>query len=231
MSRIPVIIPSLEPNQKIIQLIKDLQANGLNDIVVVDDGSGSQYREIFDTIEQLTNRKVLVHDVNKGKGAALKTAFSKLLTDADVLGCVTADSDGQHTPADIKKCIEAFEKNPDSLILGVRDFDQENVPSRNKFGNKLSIHLFSFLGRVKVSDTQTGLRAIPRNFMIDLLNVKENRFEFETVMLVMTKNKYPIQEVVIETVYEEKENYSTHYNPVKDSARIFKVLVKHFVSR
>lgn len=228
MIRIPIIIPSLEPDQKLIQLCEELMKSGLQDIIVVDDGSGDRYRSIFDEVEQIIHTKVLVHPVNKGKGAALKTAFTELLKDEEVLGCVTADSDGQHTPKDIKRLIDAFKNNSHTLVLGVRNFNQENVPSRNRFGNKLSIYLFQIFGGVKVSDTQTGLRAIPRDFMKELLEVKENRFEFETKMLVLTGKKYPIHEVTIETVYEDEENYSTHYHPIKDSLKIFRVLIQQF---
>lgn len=228
MKRIPIIIPSLEPDQKLVQLCKDLIAADLTDIVVVNDGSSKQYQPIFDEVESIIQNKVLVHEVNKGKGAALKTAFENLLRDENVIGCVTADSDGQHTPTDIKRMMESFIQDSNSLVLGVRNFNQDNVPFRNRFGNKLSIYLFAFLGGVKVSDTQTGLRAIPRNFMRDLLEVKENRFEFETKMLVLSKKKYPIKEIVIETVYEEKENYVSHYNPIKDSVRIFRILIQQF---
>lgn len=227
--RIPIIIPSLEPDTKLIQLCKDLKDAGLNDIVVVNDGSSKEYDSIFKEVGSVIQSKILVHPVNKGKGAALKTAFNELLKDDDVIGCITADSDGQHTPKDIQRLMDTFKQNQNALILGVRNFNQENVPFRNKFGNKLSIQLFSILGGVKVSDTQTGLRAIPRNFMKELIMIKEDRFEFETKMLIMTRNKYPIKEITIETVYEEKENYVSHYNPIKDSIKIGKILIKQFL--
>ncbi len=227
--RIPIIIPSLEPDHRLIEICQSLVDAGLKDIVVVNDGSDASYQSIFDEVSTIIQRPILVHSVNMGKGAALKTAFMDLLTDTDVVGCITADSDGQHTPKDILRLLEVFKQNPHHLVLGVRDFDKENVPFRNRFGNKLSIHLFSFLAGVKVSDTQTGLRAIPRDFMKELLDVKENRFEFETKMLMLSKKSYPIQEIVIDTVYEEKENYVSHYNPIKDSIRIFSVLMKQFV--
>lgn len=227
--RLPIIIPSLEPDHRLVELCQNLMEAGLNDIVVVNDGSDASYQPIFDKVSNIIQKPILVHSVNKGKGAALKTAFTHLLQDDEVMGCITADSDGQHTPKDIRRLMEEFKQNSGSLVLGVRDFNQENVPFRNRFGNKLSIQLFSLLAGVKVSDTQTGLRAIPRDFMKELLEVKENRFEFETKMLLLSKGKYPIHEITIETVYEEKENYVTHYNPVKDSMRIFMILIKQFV--
>lgn len=228
MNRIPVVIPSYEPDENLTQLCIDLKNSGISDILVVDDGSGEEYRSIFKEVEEIIQRKVLVHPVNKGKGAALKTAFTFLLEDEDVLGCVTADSDGQHTPKDILSIISALKNHPKDLILGARNIYQEDVPARNAFGNRLSVVLYSIFAGVKVSDTQTGLRGISRDFMRDLLEVKENRFEFETKMLILTRKKIKIFEVPIQTIYAEKENYHTHFNPFKDSVKIMRVLFKEF---
>lgn len=81
---------------------------------------------------------MLTHEVNKGKGRALKTAILAILkTLPEAKGIVTIDSDGQHTYEDTLKCIQAFLQYPDSLILGVRTFE-ESVPLRSRFGNVLT---------------------------------------------------------------------------------------------
>lgn len=232
---IPVIIPSYEPDEKLIVLLMALQETGIKHVVVVDDGSGKQYESFFDRAAAFENCVVLRHALNLGKGRALKTAFNHcLLTynkEADgIPGCVTADSDGQHTPADILACMRKLWENPKTLILGCREFDGPDVPTRSSFGNKCTRQVFRYLLGLSVSDTQTGLRAIPSFFMEKLMEVKGERFEYETNMLIETKNlSIPILEVPVRTIYIE-ENKTSHFNPIRDSLRIYLVFGKFLFS-
>lgn len=228
---IPVIIPAYEPDEKLIKLMEDLNAAGIGPVVVVDDGSfPGKYGEIFDKVREL-GAKVLVHAVNMGKGRGLKTAFNYCLTEyPGIIGVVTADSDGQHTPEDIKKCMDALRENPKALVLGVRDFDQSGIPARSVFGNKTTSRVMKLLTGMSISDTQTGLRGISAEFMKALLTEKGERFEFETNMLLDTKELgIKIVEVPIRTIYLE-ENKSSHFNPIKDSIRIYAIFFKFLFS-
>lgn len=228
---IPLIIPSYEPDEKLIKLLEELQKDGYSNIIIVDDGSGLEYQHIFDRAKSLFDICLLRHPVNQGKGRALKTAFAHVLeTMPDAAGCITADSDGQHTPDCIRLCAEALLQNKNSLIMGCRCFDQENVPARSEFGNKCTRVIMKYMAGVSVSDTQTGLRGIPAAFMKTLLSVKGERFEFETNMLLETKTqKVSIVEVPIQTIYIE-ENKSSHFNPIKDSVRIYMMFGKFLFS-
>ena len=164
-------------------------------------------------------------------GRALKTAFNFCLQEfPGLVGVITADSDGQHTPDCILDCAEALIEHPDSLILGCRCFEGEDVPVRSEFGNKCTRVVMKYLTGITVSDTQTGLRGIPAAFMQQLLMVKGERFEFETNMLLETKTrKIPIVEVPIKTIYIE-ENKTSHFNPIKDSVRIYMIFGKFLFS-
>lgn len=231
IKEIPVIIPAYEPDEKMLRLLSDLKKAGLYNIVVVDDGSGPAYAHLFEQAVERYGAQLLTHSVNLGKGRALKTAFNECLRRyPETIGCVTADSDGQHTPECIMKCMEAMAQNPEALILGCRNFDGENVPARSSFGNKTTCLVFKLLAGVSISDTQTGLRGIPQKFMRHLMNVKGERFEFETNMLLETKaEQIPVVEVPIQTIYLE-ENRSSHFNPVRDSARIYMMFGKFLFS-
>ncbi|MCM1174535.1 MAG: bifunctional glycosyltransferase family 2/GtrA family protein [Blautia sp.] len=228
---IPVIIPAYEPDEKMLRLIKRLKDAGIVHIIVVDDGSGSGYQALFAQAAAVEGCEVLHHAVNLGKGRALKTAFNAcLLRFPELCGCVTADSDGQHTPHDILACMRKLWENPDALVLGCRNFDGTDVPARSSFGNKCTRKVFRYLVGLSVSDTQTGLRAIPAPFMKALMNVKGERFEYETNMLIETKNlEIPILEVPVETIYLE-ENKTSHFNPIKDSIRIYMIFGKFLFS-
>ena len=111
-----------------------------------------------------------------------------------------------------------------------RNFDQDNVPAKSEWGNKITRQVLKYLCGVAVSDTQTGLRGIPAAFMRHLMNVKGERFEFETYMLLEAgEQKVGIREVPIETVYLN-DNKGSHFNPLLDSARIYLVFAKFLFS-
>ena len=174
---------------------------------------------------------VLRHAVNQGKGRALKTAFNYCLnTWPELEGCVTADSDGQHSAECVHLCARALIEHPDCLVLGCRDFFEKQVPRRNRMGNLITSFMFKALCGMKVSDTQTGLRAIPAAFMKRLMAVSGERFEFETNMLLDANSQgVEIYEVPIQTIYQG-EQYTSHFNPVTDSIKVYKVLGKFIFS-
>ena len=223
--QIPLIIPSLEPDERLTALLADLRREGIENIVLVDDGSGPAYRSYFEDAEA-QGCVVLRHAVNMGKGRALKDAFNYcLLRWPDAPGCVTADSDGQHTPACILACMEALAAQPDHLILGCRNFDAEGVPSKSRMGNKITCLVFRYLVGLKIGDTQTGLRGIPRWFLKQILPLKGERFEFETSMLVAGKEaQIEFIEEKISTIYLN-DNRGTHFDPLKDSVKVYKVIL------
>ena len=228
---IPVIIPSYEPDDKLLGLIDELNNAGLSPIVVVDDGSeAAKFGDIFDKVKE-KGAIVLKHAVNMGKGRALKTAFNYCLNEfPGIVGVVTADSDGQHGPDDIKKCMQALLENPTALVLGVRDFNQGGIPARSVFGNKTTSRVMKVLLGMTISDTQTGLRGIGTEFMRYLLTEDGERFEFETNMLIATRELgIQIKEVPIKTIYLD-ENKTSHFNPILDSLRIYAIFLKFLFS-
>ena len=229
---ISVIIPSYEPDERMVELLEQLSRAEIDPVIIVDDGSADKrYQDIFEKAEKDYGYTVLHHAVNLGKGRALKTAFNYcLLKYPEMLGCVTIDSDGQHTVNDMCACMQALRENPGALIMGVRDFAKEGIPARSLFGNRCTSVILKALTGVGVSDTQTGLRAIPAAFMRILLSEKGERFELETNMLIDTREReIPIVEVPIQTIYLS-ENRSSHFNTFKDSFRIYAVFGKFIVS-
>ncbi|MEG2525309.1 MAG: glycosyltransferase family 2 protein, partial [Oscillospiraceae bacterium] len=229
LADIPVIVPSLQPDDRIIHVARELLASGLQNIIVIDDGSGPNYSSYYEELTDL-GCTVIHHAVNLGKGRALKTAFNYcFLNFPDLVGCVTVDSDGQHSVQNALECIEALTMHPHCLIMGCRDFSSDNVPFKNRYGNKITVGMFKTICGVSCSDTQTGLRAIPADFMRTLMNVSGERFEFESYMLVESKKcGFKIFEVPIETIYQE--TYTTHFNPFRDSLRIYAIFFKYIAS-
>lgn len=229
MERVAVVIPAYQPDEQLIAFCHRIREATNQEIVVVDDGCGEAYAHIFSAVEKVPFCTVLHHEVNRGKGRGLKTAFEHLLRIREgLLGCVTADADGQHSVEDLIACSEALRNNPNSLVLGCRNFDLESVPAKSRAGNKITKFVCRHLCGINVSDTQTGLRAIPTAFMEDLLKVQGERFEFETNMLIAARGNYPFFEVPICTIYDSATDHHTHFNPVKDSFKIYAALLKSF---
>lgn len=237
--KIAIVLPALDPDDEMTTFVGKLQET-LGDkleLVIINDGSKPEKKTAyFDHFEKLSCCTVLHHEVNLGKGAALKNAFRYLLdkyrNDDDFVGCVTADCDGQHSVSDVVKCMELLQANPDKLILGCREFQKDNVPWKSRFGNELTLFIFNKLLRIKVDDTQTGLRGLGRNVMKYSLTIKGNRFEFETDMLLISKiRKFEILSYTIETIYFAA-NAGTHFRPIKDGLqiywRIFRILFWQF---
>lgn len=232
MEQIVIVIPAYEPDRRLLSLLEKLKANKIGPVVLVDDGSGLAYRDAFHEAEALIsegNGMLLTHEANRGKGRALKTAFAYVLNHfSGIVGVVTADSDGQHSVEAIQNIRKTLLESPDNLILGVRRFGGEGIPWKSKFGNNLTEKVFQYLSGIHVSDTQTGLRGIPRIFLKQLLEVKGERFEFEMRMLLECAGKYEITEVAIETIYDSEESHQTHFRPVLDSIKIYKILGEKF---
>ena len=229
LSGISVVLPSLDPDEKLITVVDGLLEYGFSDIILVNDGSKQENLHYFtDLAQQHPEIHLLHHEVNKGKGAALKNAFRWFLKNRpDGFGVVTVDGDNQHHPADTRACCEHMLKTGHT-VLGCRDFNQEDVPSKSSFGNKTTSMIFKIFVGMTISDTQTGLRAIPRKVLEELVDVYGDRFEYETNMLLAFKTKGIVfDEVKIRTVYIE-ENKSSHFRVIHDSWRIYKLILSHF---
>ena len=231
LSKISVVLPSLDPDEKLIAVVDGLLEYGFSDIILIDDGSADEHKKYFAELARLPEVTLLTHDVNRGKGAALKTAFSYFLENCpESAGVITADGDGQHRTADIVACAEAMIEHEHSVILGCRDFSLPHVPSRSRFGNRTTSLVFRLFCGMKISDTQTGLRAIPREHVAALLTAKGSRYEYETNMLLMMgSDSIPYSEVKIETVYFDN-NEKSHFRPVRDSLRVYGLIIKYALS-
>lgn len=228
LSAVSVVLPSLDPDEKLLAVIDGLLEVGFSDIILVNDGSKAENMSYFEAAATHPEVHLLHHPVNKGKGAALKTAFAWFLENrSEAAGVVTVDGDNQHHPEDTKACVLRMLQT-NQVILGCRDFSLPHVPPRSRMGNRITCGVFKILCGMNISDTQTGLRAIPTEAVKAFCAVPGERFEYETNMLLALKEQgIPYGEVSIRTVYIE-ENKSSHFRAVRDSIRIYKLILAHF---
>ena len=227
---VTVIIPAYKPDSKLLGTLKGLADAGFSDIIVIDDGSGAEFADVFSEVSDMSVCTLLRHQVNRGKGAALKTAFSYFVSERiGASGVVTADADGQHLTCDI--CAVADKMcETGKVVLGVRDFSDPSTPARSRAGNRITSAVFKLFFGMKISDTQTGLRAIPAKYLAAVAEADGDRYEYETNMLfLMNRRRIPFTEVKITTVYIE-ENRSSHFRVVRDSVRIYSLILKYLLS-
>lgn len=233
MSQIGIVIPAYEPDQRLVTLLSNLSDHNIMPVIVVNDGSNACFDDVFNQVHHILqgNQGVLLkHDKNQGKGRALKTAFAYLINNKpNIVGCITVDADGQHDIDSIRKVMQALMEHPNNLILGTRNFNGENIPWKSRMGNIITEKIFSYTSGVHVTDTQTGLRGIPIEYMKELLLVNGERFEFEMQMLLKSVNKYDITEIPIKTIYDSVENHQTHFHPFRDSVKIYRLLLGKLV--
>lgn len=230
LNSIAVLIPAWEPEANLIDLATALSLSGLGLVLVLDDGSNPAAQPIFDALRPHGTTRLLRHAVNLGKGRALKTAFNCLLAEyPHITGVVTADADGQHTVNDILQVARTLASNGNIPVLGVRTFGRD-APLRSRFGNVLTRYIFAFVTGSKLRDTQTGLRGFPRSLLPELMILDGERYEYEmTVLAHLCREGNRPTEVPIATVYIEN-NRSSHFNPIRDSMRIYFVLARFFAS-
>lgn len=216
---VAIVIPAYNPTEELKNIMNDLQKNEYSHIVVIDDGSKD--KAIFETLkEQVT---VIEHKKNYGKGRALKTGIKYVFNNIDdIKGIITVDADGQHQINDINHVYGEFKKQQDHLILGTRNFHGKHIPLRSKLGNKVIAYIVNRKFHKKLQDTQTGLRAIPKQYFQECLQIEGDRFEYEIYMIIhCIKKNIPIVQVPIKSVYIN-HNKGSHYHVIKDSYKIYK---------
>lgn len=221
MHDIVIAIPAYRPDQRMLSILAPLAEEF--HCVVVDDGSGAEYAPLFESAQAM-GASLLRHEENRGKGCALRSAFSHVNTHFPSALVITADADGQHSAKDIRAIAHKALSHPHSLILGVRDFSA--MPFRSRFGNTVMRWAFRRATGVSVSDTQTGLRGIPPVLLPLALSTPGDRYEYEMrFLLSCARSHADIREMPIATIYYDR-NKSSHFHGLRDSALILRLFFR-----
>lgn len=220
-----VLIPAYEPSESLLQVTRELlDMPEVVDVVIVDDGSGADYDEIF-ALTRIAGARVIRYDTNQGKGHALKVGFAEIETGHPGQLVVCADCDGQHVASDIRRVAQEAAQHTDAMVLGTRSFNGQ-VPVRSRFGNVVTAKIFQAVSGSSVGDTQTGLRAYDARLLGWLRTIPGERFDYELNLLLQAKSAgIGIKEVPIKTVYLN-DNENSHFRPIRDSWLVYKPLFK-----
>ena len=211
-----ILIPSYKPDHLLIELLVKLKEAGF-DSIVVNDGSGEEYEPIFKQAEEYAT--VLAHEVNRGKGAALRLGFTYInLTSKHHKFVITCDSDGQHAVKDIIRMNDKLHET-NNVVFGCRSFGKD-VPKRSRVGNNMSRLCRTLITKEYIQDDQCGLRGFPIQFVHHLIPVPGDHYEYEmNVICALQIKRIKIVELPIETIYLNN-NASSHFKPNLDTFRI-----------
>lgn len=219
-----VIIPALNPDERLKEIVEKNNRMG-NRVILVDDGSSADCGPLF---EALQGKCILLrHGENRGKGEAIKTALRYIKErcgQCEVIGIM--DADGQHLPEDMERLLVRSACCPGALVLGCRTMDNA-VPFASRMGNRITRQVFRLTTGVAVSDTQTGLRAFSAGLLEKMLEIPGSRYEYEMAVLTScAKQGIEIIEAPVRTIYHDRNNSCSHFRRVRDSVRIYGQLLK-----
>lgn len=228
--RFAVVIPAYNHARAVEKVIAEALELGLP-LFVVDDGSTDNTRE---RICRFSAIRIITHEKNLGKGAALMAGFSEASQIAD--WAITMDADGQHDPRDAKILIRAARQYRKALIVGRRTgMDGPHVHWTSRFGRKFSNFWVRASGGPKISDSQSGFRIYPLPETL-AWQAKARRFEFEVEILVRAHwQGVPVVEVPVGVSYLPAGQRVSHFRPWRDFFRNAKtftgLIVRRFFKR
>ena len=213
---IVIVVPTYNNAKTIGGVLSDIKQYA-NHIIVVNDGSTDDTTQILSEIEGI---EIITHQRNSGKGTALKNGLCKAKDDG-YRYAITIDSDGQHFASDIPTFVKEIEETPDTLLVGGRNIQADNMPGKNTFANKFSNFWFKLETGVKLPDTQSGYRLYP----LQLMNVQKwyytAKYEFELEALVFASwAGVEVRNIPINVYYPPEGERVSHFRPWRDFTRI-----------
>jgi glycosyltransferase involved in cell wall biosynthesis len=218
--KVAAIVPAFDAARSVAAVVTDLLAHWgePTSVFVVDDGSSDG------TAAAVAEMGVVVlrHDVNQGKGAALRTGM-RAATEAGFTAAVTVDADGQH-PADEAWRLAQLGCDPDALVLGTRDLVAAGAPRPNRISNGISNGFLSAFSRKRLADTQCGLRRYPLPRALTLGGSDDGyAFEAEVILLAIAAG-VPIVQLPVTVLYPADR--TTHFDSVRDPARVIRRVLR-----
>ena len=209
-----ITIPTYNNERTVLAIAEKALSTGLP-VLVVNDGSTDKGIETI----RSTSAEIIDFPHNRGKGAAILAA-ARWAGDKDYSHIITVDADGQHNPLEVNGFVELIKPNPMAIIVGKRDFDNENVPGSSRFGRWWSNLWCRITTGLTIGDSQSGFRAYPVE-ALNKVRCHGNRYNFEVEVLVRSAwAGIDILDTPISVNYSTETKESSHFNPFWDNYRI-----------
>ena len=210
-----VLIPTYNNEKTLLQVIDSVHQY-TDDIIVVNDGSTDSTAKLLASRPEV---RVISYTKNRGKGYALKTGLREALR-LGYKNAITIDSDGQHYADDIPVFVEAAERMPNTLLVGARNLQAENMPQKNTFANRFSNFWYWAETGIKLTDTQSGFRLYPLEKLMQAHFITQ-RYEFEVEVLVRAAWRgLKVANIPIRVYYPPEGERVSHFRPGRDFTRI-----------
>ena len=206
------VIPVLNEEKAIEKVVSELE-NYCENIIIVNDGSTDNTKEILRRLSETYSKKLIIieNKKNMGIGYSMKVGLKKSL-DFDNSIIVKIDGDGQHQPQDLIKFVNKINDEGYEFVKGnrflVKD-DLENMPLTKLVGNLLVTTLQKLIsGKYDISDPNNGFLAIKKTVLenIDIGNLQNNYFFENSLLLNITSHNYSVGEVGIKTIYNDEKS-------------------------
>lgn len=219
--RTGVVIPAHNEAARISSVISGIRRH-VPLVLVVDDGSDDDTAHVAGE----SGAFVLSHASNRGKGAALQTAFKHVLEHCpDCEWVITMDGDGQHLAEDLPKFLEAYERTRIPVLLGNRMNHRADIPFLRRWTNVLMSWIISREMQQYIPDTQCGYRLYHRAVLPFLDVVESGRFAAESeILLQLADRGFRMDSVRVKAVYSG--TYS-HIRPVRDAIQFIRMMRRH----
>lgn len=221
-----IVIPAYNEEKVIQDVIREIQAAGYKNIIVVDDGSADR---TYAKAKEIPGVIALKHPINRGKGAATKTGIEAAqMLEAGII--VTMDGDGQHNPEDIARLIEPIKSNHCDVVLGTRLIDPKGMPRHKILANWVGNAVTWYFYGLWVSDSQSGFRAYSRHAS-ELINTKTDRYEYDSeVIREIYTYKLKYKEVPIEVRYTDYSMGKIHKQSFVNGLKTLYKIIWNIVS-
>ena len=221
---IPVFNEEVTVGNVVTRTKKTLEQLGVTyEILVVDDGSDDKSADIAQKLKAHVLKKA-----HQGKGFALRSGFRQARGEL----VVTLDADGSHQPEEIPLVLRYIREDKADFVVGSRFLNSEDnktkIPKVNRTGNRMFNGLIWYLTGAKISDSQSGFRAI-RSSLIKRMKLGSHGYEVESEMLVKAlKMGARVAETRIS--FDQRTVGCSKLDPIKDGARILYAIVASYLS-
>jgi len=208
-----VLIPALNAARSIGPLIAEAKQH-VERVLVIDDGSSDGTGDVA----RAQGGVVIRHDVNRGKGGALKTGFAWVL-EQQLDGVITLDADGQHLPRQIPLFLEHRRTTGADLIIGGRAHLFDGMLPRRRMANRFSAWAVAKASRTNIQDSQSGYRFYSSRVLREI-PLRSEGFDLETEVIIRAGVRgLRVEQIPIDLGFVDGLSTS-HFKPLLDTLRI-----------